>query len=194
MEAFTSISLFTALLMFVLKIWFERSAIRAAIMTDMKNLLGRARDTLEYLDTDTHYWLKVGDTLTRAPTDVPVQINAYQSLLTKLYLLGPKTLTRILSFYSHYHYCDGLKVALFNNLKDHVEAKRPLEDTDVQILNARRERVCVGLKSLLDAEDAILRTRPTELPDAYPIPTTRETANLVNSAVGATKGRVLLPK
>ena len=193
MEILVPISLITALLMFLLNLWFERSAVRATILTDMKNLLRRARETLEYLDSDSHYWLEVGRTLTRAPTDIPIQINSYQSLLPKLYLLGPGVLARILAFYSHYQYCDGLKGALFNHIKNHVESERPMSEADVQLLNLRRNRICMGMKSLLNAEDFVLRSRPGRLPDAYSIPSTKEVAALVNSTLATDSKRLLLP-
>lgn len=40
------------------EIWFERTAVRDAILTNMKNLLRRARETYEYFNSDDHYWLE----------------------------------------------------------------------------------------------------------------------------------------
>ncbi|MES2940174.1 MAG: hypothetical protein V4864_21015 [Pseudomonadota bacterium] len=177
------VSLVMALIKFLLDARWERTAIRTAILTDMRNLLRLSRENSDYLSGTAHYWLRVGDTLTRAPKDVPAPTLAYQTLLAKLHLLGPDVFARVLAFYSHYLYCDGLKVLLFSRVQEHATQGKPLTATDVDLLKMRRDRICDGLQGILLVAEVLGNGELHRLPTSYAIASTRAMASTVDAAL-----------
>jgi hypothetical protein len=177
------VSLVVALIKFLLDAHWERRAVRTAMLTDMRNLLRLAKENSDYLSGTAHYWLRVGDTLTRAPKDVPAPTLAYQALLPKLHLLGADVFARVLAFYSHCLYCDGLRVLLFARVQEHVALGKPLTATDVELLAARRDRICDGLQSVLKVVEVLNNGELQRLPVSYAIPSTRAIATQVDAAL-----------
>lgn len=193
MENLIPISLIGAVFVFLLKLWVERASIRSAIITDMKLTLHRAKETLEYLEKDNHYWLQTHNVLTRSPSDIQVKSSIFLALLPKMYLLGPNTLSKILAFYAHYQYCEGLKASLFDHIDGHLKSQKPLTESDVDLLRLRKARICCGLASLISSCDRKY-IRLHNLPIEYQIPSTAEIASQVNTSIKSKNSqRVFLP-
>jgi hypothetical protein len=193
METLLPVSVIGALLVFLLKIWFERTSIQSALLADVNLTLQRARETMESLDGDDHYWLKVGTVLSRSPLDVELKSSIFIAVLPKIYLLGPASVARILTFYSHYQLCDGLKKSLFHHIEVHAKSQKPLTETDVNLLQLRKARVYSGFASLLRHPGQIRIATLRDLQLEYEIPSTKDVAEKVNLALSTGDKKLLLP-
>ena len=104
-------------------------------------------------------------------------------MLPKLHLLGAGSVVRVLAFYTHFQFCEGLKRSLFQHIEGHAKSKTALTELDVHLLAIQNTRVCLGLKSLIQQAGAKKLSRFGLLPLEYHIPTTKEVTAMVNDAL-----------
>ena len=194
METLLPVSIVGALLVFLLKLWFERASIKSALLADANLTLRRARESMEALEGDDHYWLVVNTVLSRSPVDVELRNSVFIALLPKLYLLGPHSVARILAFYSHYQLCDGLKKSLFHHIEAHAKSQRPLTETDVNLLKLRKVRVCAGFASLLSQHEQTKIAALDALPLEYQMDSTKQVAAKMNTALSSGDKKLVLPR
>ena len=178
-----------SIVIYIIQVILQRSTIRDALLTEIKLILNHVRDTYDYLAQPDHYWLRANQVLTRAPTDTKLTTRTFSALLPQAHLLGKYQVIRILHFYAHYERCENLKISLFQHIRNHVESGTPLTEMDIHVLNIRRLRLCQGYQSLLGNPERVVDDIYSLSPD-YSIPSTKEIAKHMNSAVSPTNDHV----
>jgi hypothetical protein len=170
------------LITYLAQLWFQRETIRDALLSEINLILAHAKETLDYLDQTSHYWLAANQVLKRAPTDAKLSTSTFMALLPQAHLLGRSSVVRILQFYAHYERCENLKLSLFQHIRGHVDSKVALTEADVLLLNIRRRRLCKGYQSLISSSGKGIH-KLSDLPLEYAIPSTKEVADQINLAM-----------
>ena len=168
-----------AVFTFVVKAMLQRRAIRATLQSEMRAMVKEMRANRNYLAGDQHYWLTPGRILTQAPIAVPPSERLFVALLSQLHLLRKRHLTRIVAFYSHANLSEHLREALFQRVREHVEAKVALTEMDVDVLRLRRNRLLTAYDALLEVDPSVINS----LPQSYPLPSDDALAATLNRPV-----------
>lgn len=185
MDNLIPLSLLSGMVLYLIRLGIERSSIQTALLIDMNLIIKRAHETKEYLDRNDHYWLISDTTLSHSPSDVQIKNRIFDSLLSKMYLLGKGDLNKVLTFYSHYQQCEALKKSLFKRIAGHVKSANPVSEKEVHLLNLRRNRISNALASLIGGnKDGIKKLRL--LPTTYTIASTSDISREVNHSIAST--------
>lgn len=159
--------------------WFERqrrrAAVAAALEQEVNALLQEARDDLEAWggDPKDYYWLQSGRVLRNAPTQIRAEHAVFKALLPDLPLLGAWHTTRILAFYNHLRFCEGLAESLSAHLNWFRDRGEALTPDDTRVLESRRQRLRAAYSSLVEPYRRCDRVSLCQLVEAYQAPSPR---------------------
>lgn len=181
MSQFTQYILFPVLVGIVggfvmhwLKIRMQRTALEQLLVSEINLILRQAKDYHAYFSGDEHDWLKEGRTLDESPVFIPARIHVFKSVLPQIYLLSPKQIQKVLSFYNHHENCETLIEILFMRIQQMEKSGKALTEQKAALTKTRKDRIVNGLNSLLQITNLQIH-KISNLPDSYQFQSAEET-------------------
>jgi hypothetical protein len=173
------VGLIVGISLYVVRSRAERQALTCALIMEINQIREYSNEIRDFLSSNEHYWLKVGGTISEAPTNTGPTTRLVTVALPKIHLLAKKDVRKVLRFYLHYQLCENLVSSLYEHIRHHVQSGDALTTIHVRILQVRRDRVCGGYESLFSGTELTI-SKLCQLADNYAIESTTATAERIN--------------
>lgn len=126
---------------YITEVYRKRNGIKAALEVEIKKLITKSEMNSEYLSKESHYWLKENEIIEKSPTVFRDSPQLFMSFMPDIYVLGEKTVRKVIAFYDYHEFCENLRISLFSRVNEYKLSRKPLESNDVEIIKARIERL-----------------------------------------------------
>lgn len=168
-----------SLVVFLAQLSHKRETLAAVILAEINQILIDITSTIEYLSSDSHYWLSEGHVINTAPLDTSPPPRFYHAAIPELHLFRTAEVKKIFSFYQQYEKTENLKKNLFLRIREYANAAKPLDKKAVERLMVEKTRTVQSYLAILNSVTFPI-SKLKKLPDSYLVESTASIAQRIN--------------